>query len=379
MGSKTLRIGMVVGEPSGDLLAAGLIKALQKTHPNLIVEGVAGPAMLTLGCKALFPMEKLSVMGLIEPIKHLPEILSIRRQLKKHFLTNPPDVFIGVDAPDFNIGLELALKKAGIKTVHYVSPSVWAWRKKRIYKIKRAVDLMLCLLPFERSIYQEHQMKSVFVGHPLANDVPLRSDPLPARQSLNIPDTAKVLALLPGSRKQELHSLVQLFLKTAQACEETLDDLHVVVPLVNAKRRAQFEAILQSSGVVLPHLHLLDGRAHLAMQAADVVLLASGTATLEVMLVKRPMVVAYKMSWLSYQIARWLVHTPFFSFPNLLNQKAIVPEFVQGEATVENLSKAVLGQFAKSPEALVNNFTEWHERLKQDASVKAAEAVLALL
>ncbi|WP_323844808.1 lipid-A-disaccharide synthase [Microbulbifer magnicolonia] len=376
---KPLRIGIVAGEASGDILGAGLIGALQKRYPQLQVEGIAGPRMLALGAQSLFPMERLSVMGLVEPLKRLPELLKIRRTLRQHFIDNPPDLFIGIDSPDFNLSLEESLRSAGIPTMHYVSPSVWAWRRGRIKKIACAVDHMLTLLPFEASFYREHNVPVTFVGHPLADEIPLQVDMAGARRELGFAQGDKVIALLPGSRGGEVRLLGPLFLQTARWCYQRRPELKFVLPAANDLRLAELKVHLQ--GFTDLPVTLLDGDSHKALAAADSVLIASGTATLETMLLKKPMVVAYKMARLSYAIFSRMLHTPWVSLPNLLAQRELVPEILQDDATPENLGAALL-QFFDDPllsDQLQREFDEMHQQLRRNASERAADAVCKLI
>ncbi len=377
-----LRVGMLAGEASGDILGAGLIAALQKRFESIEVVGIAGPRMQALGARSLFPMERLSVMGLVEPLKRLPELLKIRRNLRLHFLENPPDVFIGIDSPDFNLGLEEALKAAGIPTVHYVSPSVWAWRQGRIKKIARAVDHMLTLLPFEADFYREHQVPVTFVGHPLADDIPLEVDVAAARHKLGLSSSDEVVALLPGSRGGEVRLLGPLFLQAANWCHQRRPELKFVLPAANAERRQQIESQLVAiAGAETLPVTVLDGDSQTALAAADAVLIASGTATLETMLMGKPMVVAYKMATLSYAIFSRMLHTPWVSLPNLLAQKELVPEILQDDATPEALGAAILRYFDDPllHDQLRRAFSELHQELRRDASERAAEAICRLL
>jgi len=377
--NRPLRIGLVVGEASGDQLGAGLMAALQQSHPDAIFEGVAGSKMQALGCTSLYPMETLSVMGLVEPLKRLPELLRMRRGLVDHFIASPPDVFIGIDAPDFNLGIELRLKKVGISTVHYVSPSVWAWRQGRIKKIARAVDHMLTLLPFEADFYRRHAVPVTFVGHHLADELPLVPDMSGARAQLNIPSDGPVIALLPGSRHSEVALLGQLFLDTARLCLQANASLRFVLPAANPARRQQIDAMLVNAGD-LP-ITVLDGQSHLAMEAADVVLLASGTTALEAMLLKKPMVVSYKTGWLTHAIVSRMLKVPYVSLPNLLAGRELVPEVLQDAATAEPLAELLLARLGDSTLAvqLRNDFTEIHRQIQCNGSQKAAEAVLSVI
>ena len=381
-----MRIGIIAGELSGDLLGAGLIRAIRASYPDADFEGIGGPQMLAAGFRSHYPLETLSVMGLIEVLKHYPRLKKCRDSLRDYFLHHRPDVFIGIDAPDFNLGLEYALKAAGIPTVHYVSPSVWAWRQYRIHKIARSCDLMLTLFPFEASFYQEHNIPVRFVGHPLADDIPLYSDKLAARHDLEntglkpLPTSGILIALLPGSRYNEVHQLAPPFLHTATWLLAQRSNIHFIVPLANAKLKALF---IQQVADIAPNLPitLLDGQSHLAMAAADVVIMASGTATLEAMLLKRPMIVAYRAAPLTYWIAKRLVHIPYFSLPNLLAQERLVPEFLQQQVIPEDLGAAVL-HWLENPaqvEILQNHFTKLHHSLRLSASQQASQAVLSLI
>ena len=375
-----MRIGIVAGEHSGDQLAADLITALRKFQPDIEIEGIAGPQMLKAGCKAIIPMEQIAYMGLAEIIKHIPAILKVRKQILQHFLANPPDIFIGVDAPDFNLTLEEKLKGHGIKTVHYVSPSVWAWRQGRLKKIARAVDLMLTLLPFEAQFYLKKNIPVEFVGHYLADQIALENDTYFARQTLNLPQAAKIMALLPGSRSNEIHYLSEVFLQAAKKCQAHERSLIFIVPMVNEARKKQFIDRWQQVAPELP-ITIFVGQSPKVMQAADIILLASGTATLEAMLFKKPMVVAYRMAPLSYAIAKRLVKTKFIALPNLLAGKQIVPELIQQEANAENLASALL-DFLNNPakeQNLQNEFLKLHHELRLNASEHAAQAILRLL
>lgn len=379
-----LKIGIIAGEPSGDLLGARLLALLRQYFPNLIVEGIGGSEMQKAGCKSLFPMEKLSVMGLIEPLFNLREILSIRHAIKKHFLQNPPDIFIGIDAPDFNLNVEATLKKAGILVIHYVSPSIWAWRPGRIHTIKKSVDLMLCLLPFEPALYEAENIKAIFMGHPLAQEVSLdpcfhrdegsesRRQEIPTSSSLR-KQGSRVLTVLPGSRSGEIKQLGHLFLTVAQQCQAKILDLKILIPMINEQRFAQFNTMLKKHDI--KNVELVLGNSREAMAEADVILLASGTATLEAMLLKKPMVVAYKVSALTYWIGKLLVKIKYFAFPNILNKRKIVPEFIQHQATLDNLTEAILKAFNENHSELIKNFEHWHEVLAESNAEQLIEFI----
>jgi lipid-A-disaccharide synthase len=377
---RDMKIGMVAGEASGDLLGAGLIQALRETDPNLQVHGIAGPEMLAAGAQSLYNMESLSVMGLIEPIFHLPELITIRRNLYNYYLKNPPDVFVGIDSPDFNLGLEIKLRQANIPIVHYVSPSVWAWRKKRIIKIAKAVDLMLALFPFEADFYRHHNVPVQYVGHPLADKIPLEPDRLAARQRLELDSEKIYIAILPGSRRNELKYLAELFVNTAYRCWKLRPQVEFITASANTKRHQDFQQLWRKLIPEVP-IKFFEGRSHEVMEAANVVLVTSGTATLETMLYKRPMVIAYRMNAITYEIARHIVKVPFIGLPNLLANEKIVPEFIQKEATPEKLALALLNFLDKPEEVekLQKKFTELHLILKCNANQQAAQAVLKLL
>ncbi len=375
---RPLRIGIIAGEVSGDILAAGLMSHLRQLHPDCEFVGIAGPRMQELGIETLFEMEELSVMGLVEVLGRLPRLLHVRRQVIRYFKENPPDIFIGVDAPDFNIGVELQLKQAGIKTIHYVSPSVWAWRQSRIHKIKRATNMVLAFLPFEKAFYDQHNAPCRFVGHTMADAIPLQSPKVPARELLQLKNAAPVVAVLPGSRGAEVEMLTPPFLQACQLLQQKYPDLQFVVPLVNPRRRAQFELIKQQ---VAPELSmtLVDGQARAVMTSADVILLASGTATLEAMLVKRPMVVAYKVKPFTFWLGQKLVKIRTFSLPNLLAGRTLVPELIQDECVPEKLAAAVGTYLQQDNQALLDEFTRLHQLIRCDADKQAAQAVIDVL
>lgn len=374
--TRPLRIGIVAGEASGDLLGAELIIALRRRYPDAVFEGIGGPRMVAAGCIAIFHAEQLAVMGFVEVLRHLRELLAIRAHLYRYFTANPPDLFIGIDAPDFNLPLERRLKAASIPAMHYVSPSVWAWRRGRLKKIGRSVDRMLTLFPFEAELYRQHDIPVTFVGHPLADQIPLEPDHATARQQLGLPGDRRVIALLPGSRRSEMRFLAADFIRAAQWLCQQRDDLHFVVPLVNTTLRQMFEAALEEADAALP-ITLLDGHSHEAMAAADAVLLASGTATLEALLLKRPMVVAYRLAPLTYWLAKRLLRVPWYSLPNNLAGRQLVEEITQDEVTGENLGHALLKLLDKpAGEEQRRIYEAIHRQLRRDASERAADAVL---
>ncbi|WP_416339974.1 lipid-A-disaccharide synthase [Pseudomonas sp. BIC9C] len=370
----SLRIALVAGEASGDILGAGLMRALKARHPAVEFIGVGGPLMQAEGLTSYFPMERLSVMGLVEVLGRLRELLARRKKLVADLIAAKPDVFIGIDAPDFNLNIELKLRQAGIKTVHYVSPSVWAWRQKRVLKIREGCDLMLTLFPFEARFYEEKGVPVRFVGHTLADAIPLEADRAAARAELGLPD-GPLVALMPGSRGGEVGRLGALFLDTAQRLRALRPGVRFVMPCASAQRRAQLEELLV--GRDLP-LTLLDGQSHLALAACDAVLIASGTATLEALLYKRPMVVAYRLAPLTFWILKRMVKSPYISLPNLLAQRLLVPEFLQDDATVEALAQT-LSPLIEGGEEQTRGFDEIHRTLRLDASNQAADAVLNLI
>ncbi|AQZ33065.1 lipid-A-disaccharide synthase [Ectopseudomonas toyotomiensis] len=372
--SRPIRVALVAGEASGDILGSGLMQAIKQRHPDAEFIGVGGARMEAEGLKSYFPMERLAVMGLVEVLGRLFELLRRRRQLARDLIAAQPDVFIGIDAPDFNLGLELKLRRAGIKTVHYVSPSVWAWRQKRVLKIREACDLMLTLFPFEAQFYDEHQVPVRFVGHPLADAIPQQADRAAAREALDLPQDEPVVALMPGSRGGEVARLGELFLDAAIRLRALRPGIHFLLPCATPERREQLEQML--AGRDLP-LTLLNGRSHEALAACDAVLIASGTATLEALLYKRPMVVAYRVAPLTYRILKRLVKSPYISLPNLLAERLLVPELIQDAATPEALAQAV-APLIDGGQVQTEGFDVIHRALRRDASVSAADAVLKL-
>ena len=376
--SKPIRIGMVAGEPSGDILAAGMVAELKRQYPSAIIEGIGGPNMIDAGFHSLFDMETLSVMGLVEVLAHLPAILKVKKQLLAHFEQNPPDIFVGVDAPDFNLRVEKALKARGIKTMHYVSPTVWAWREKRIHKIAKAANRVLGLFPFEQQVYDKYNVPYTFVGHTMADAIALEPDQSAARQVLGVDSKAPVLAVLPGSRRGEVDTLLPVFLETIEAIHAKRSDIQFLIPAANEHRLAQIKALLleaDNAEARLP-IQVTQGTSRDAMIASDVILLASGTATLEAMLCKRPMVAAYSLAPLTYKIMQRLYKAPFFTLPNLLANEAIIPELLQEEVNAENMSNQLLNFFESDNSALIARFTDLHHTLKCNADKTAAKAVV---
>lgn len=364
-----MKIGIVAGEASGDLLGAKLIQALREKNPAISFEGVAGPAMQAAGCHNLFDIERLSVMGLIEPLKRLPDLIKLRRDLYQHFTTHRPDLFIGIDAPDFNLGLELKLRQTGIPVVHYVSPSVWAWRQGRIHKIKKAVNLMLTLFPFEAAFYEKHHVPVHYVGHPLAEQIPLVPDTKSARHALGLELESPYVALLPGSRKQEIRYLAETMLLAAKRIAKERPNTKFITSHINEDRAKAFADYMKQHAPDLP-LRFFIQRTHEVMAAADVVIVTSGTATLETMLYKKPMVIVYKMSGITYQLAKWLVKLPHIGLPNLLANERLVPELIQHQASPEAISHHVLDYLANPHKIskLCERFTELHKKLSVESA-----------
>lgn len=377
-------IALVAGEVSGDILGAGLIRALKVKYPNARFVGIAGERMIAEGCETLVDMEEIAVMGLAEIVKHLPRLLKIRKMVVETMSAQKPDIFIGIDAPEFNLYVEDKLKAQGIKTVHYVSPSVWAWRQKRIYKIARATDLVLAFLPFEKAFYDRFNVPCRFVGHTMADSIPLKPNRHEACNVLNIDEKQRYMAILVGSRSAEVELLSEPFLQTALHLKEKFPDLKFLVPLINQKRRQQFE---QFKARLAPDLDmiLLDGNARQAMIAAEVTLLASGTAALECMLCKSPIVVGYRMKPLTYFLAKHLVKTPYISLPNLLADEMLVPEMIQEDCTAEKLTEKLIPYLEQDESAvqnrhvLIQRFTDLHQQIQCDADKQAAQEVIDLL
>ncbi|AGA89571.1 lipid-A-disaccharide synthase [Thioflavicoccus mobilis 8321] len=375
-------IAIVANEPSGDLLGAALVRELRARLPGVRCIGVAGPRMLEAGCETLVAMERLSVMGLTEVLGHLPELVKIRRTLARRFLAERPAVFIGVDAPDFNLGLERRLRAAGIATVHLVSPTVWAWRPGRVRQIREAVDLMLSLFPFETEFLERHRVPVRYVGHPLADEIPLTVDRAAARARLGLPAQRPIVALLPGSRHGEVERLAAPFLATARWCLARRPDLHFVVPVVSERLRGLVEEAARREAPDLP-LTLVDGRSRDVIAAADLVLTASGTATLEALLLKRAMVVAYRVHPLTYHLVKQLrlIRVPHIAMSNLLAGEALAPELIQGDCRPERLGPVLLDLLddPKRVAAIQARYARIHADLRHDAAAEAARAVLELI
>jgi lipid-A-disaccharide synthase len=377
------KVAMVAGEASGDLLAALLLDGLRSRWPALQAFGIGGPQMAQRGFNALWPSEKLAVRGYVEVLRHYREIVAIRKQLQSRLLAERPDIFIGVDAPDFNLDLEAALKRQGIKTVHFISPSVWAWRADRVEKIKRSVDHVLCIFPFEPALLAKHGIAATYVGHPLASVIPMQPDRAGARARLDLRDEDTVVAILPGSRASEIQYLALTFFKALPHILRAQPAIKFVAPCIPALR-GRIEQLAMQAGV---HgaVQFTDGQSHLALAACDVTLIASGTATLEAALFKRPMVIAYNMHWLSWQIMKRKKLQPWVGLPNILCQDFMVPELIQNAATPEALANAVLGWIeAKRSEpakihTLEERFTALHFELKRDTSKLAADAIQKIL
>ncbi|HUW50173.1 MAG TPA: lipid-A-disaccharide synthase [Sulfuricella sp.] len=376
-----MKVGIVAGEASGDLLGAHLVHALKNRIPGVEFVGIGGPKMQAAGVHSLFPMETLAVRGYVEVLRHYREIVGVRRKLLRHFVDSPPDMFIGVDAPDFNLDLEAGLKKRGIPTVHYVSPSIWAWRGERIRKIARAVSHVLTLFPFEKKIYDAAGIPATYVGHPSADVLPEHPDRKAAREQLKLPQSATVIAMLPGSRQSELHYMAKLFVQTARMIAAASPNVQFLVPLVSRETRNMFEAEMYRAKCGDLPLTVLFGHAHAAMIAADAVLVASGTATLEAALLKCPMVITYKMSPLTWRMMQRKTYLPYVGLPNILEGRFIVPELLQDDATPENLSQAVLNLVNDRPvrEKLTRTFSGLHLQLKQNTAERAVDAILPLL
>jgi lipid-A-disaccharide synthase len=375
-----MRFGLVAGEASGDVLGAGLIRALRRELPDATFEGVAGPAMEAAGCEPWAAAEELAVMGLIEPLRHIPRLLRLRRSLARRWCESPPDVFIGIDAPDFNFGLEKKLRRAGIRTAHYVSPTIWAWRAGRIRTVQKAADLVLCILPFEPPLYDRHGIDAVFVGHPKAHESPDHVDTQAARRQLGL-EAAEIVAVMPGSRGGEVRRLGGVLAEAAARIAASRSDTRFVTPLAAARLRPVFERQLEEAGVA-DRFTLVDGDAQTVMTAADVVLQASGTAVLEAALLRKPAVAAYRVAPLTYFLARYLfrLNLEHYTLPNLLTEEPRVPEFMQGDARPGPIADAVIA-LLEDPQrrALISErFARLRDELALDADQHAAAAVMRL-
>ena len=378
-----MRIAIVAGEASGDILGSRLIESLKKYYPDASFEGIAGKEMQQAGCNSLYSMERLSVMGFTEVISRLRELLKMRKSLIQGWIKNPPDLFVGIDAPDFNLKLEKALYQAGIPSVHYVSPSVWAWREGRVKKMIGSMDLMLTLFPFEVSFYQKHDISAEFVGHPLADEIPLEVDSQAARTELNLPLDTTILAVLPGSRMGEIKRIAPDFLAALNKLHDIHPDWVFVSPMINATIKNEFEKLKQE---ISPHIPItyVDGQSRKVMVAADQILMASGTAVLEGMLVGRPMVAAYRVAPLTAKIIRLfrMIKSRYFTLPNNLANEYLVPELIQEQITADNVVAEVEKQHQQDVETrahMLNRFAEIHSQLRCNASEKAAKALYDLL
>ena len=370
-----VRVGVVAGEASGDMLGAMLLQAMKRRWPDLQTYGIAGPRMQAQGCQAWWPQAMLAVRGYAEVLPHLRKLLKVRRDLGDRLLADKPDVFIGIDAPDFNFDLEKRLKAGGIPTVHFVSPSFWAWRAKKLVKLKAAADHVLCVFPFEPALLAEHGIASTYVGHPVANMVPMQSDKAAARTALGLADTDTVVAVLPGSRHGEIKYLAQRFFQACRHIQQANPAIKFVVPAIPALK-AQIDKLAQQSGLGQA-LQVVNGQSHTVLAACDVTLIASGTATLEAALFKRPMVIAYNMHWLSWQIMRRKMLQPWVGLPNILCGEFVVPEFLQDAATPQALSEAVLA-WLNAPDrvaALQRRFVSLHQDLQRDTAQLAVQAI----
>jgi len=376
-----VRIGIVAGEASGDLLGARLMRALKQLLPHAQFEGIGGPEMQAEGCRSLYPMERLSVVGLTEILGRFRELHRMRRDLVRHFIDRPPDVFIGVDSPGFNLGVEERLRRAGIRTVHYVSPQVWAWRTWRVRQIRRAVDRILVMFPFEAPFYASHDVDATFVGHPLADEIDRDLDPRTVRDRLNLDPDRRTVALLPGSRASELKALADVFVETAQWLHRKHPELQFAVPFVTRRTRLLFEAAIERHRAWELPITRFHGHSREVMAAADVVLLASGTATLEAMLLKRLMVVTYRVSTISYWIMRMLTHIRLVAMPNHLAGRHLVPELIQHESTPDQLGRAVERYLDRPLYAreVLEMFGALAKQLRGNAAQRAAQAVVDVL
>lgn len=376
-GTPPLLIGLVAGESSGDILGANLMRSLKEAHSNVRFVGVGGPLMADEGLESLFPMETLSVMGLVDVLKQLPTLLRARKQVVQAMLKQQPHVFVGIDAPDFNLPIETKLKAAGIKTVHYVSPSVWAWRPKRIFAIKKATHDVLSILPFEQDFYAKYDAACTFVGHPLADDIPMQSNAQTARQELGLEAHKQYVAVLPGSRGGEAGLLTRDFLDAAQQLQQRFPELEFLMAFANAARRKQIQGMFTEADKKLK-FHFFDGQSRTVMTAADSCMLASGTVSLEAMLLKRPMVVSYKFTWLNYHVLKYFIKVDFFSLPNLLAKRPLVKELLQDQVTPTAIAAEVERHLSSDMADTLAGYEALHNSIRCNAGVRAAQRVLEL-
>ena len=372
---------IVAAEPSGDLLAGHIIQALRERHPNARFVGMTGPHMLAAGCESLFSIDEISVMMFTEILGKIVKILKIKKQIIQYCLQEKPDAFIGVDAPEFNLAIERKLKKSAIKTIHYNSPKIWAWRPKRINKIAQSCSLILTQFPFEKELYDAKNIPAVYVGHPLADQIDLHSDQNAAKTICGLNQQQPILALLPGSRGQELALLLKPFLLAAEQLHQSIPGgIQCVIPLNNEKRFKQYQQIRATISLSVP-IHTLQGQAQTAMIASDAILVAAGTATLEAMLIKRPMIVAYRVKWFTYQLVKLMAKIDFISLPNIIARQAMVAEYLQDAVQPELLAQALLPYLSNPDQPFKHHarFTALHEHLRMDAARKTAEAISDIL
>ena len=374
--ARSQHIGVLAGEKSGDILGGAVLRELKRRNSDLSFSGIGGEQMALHGLTSLHDMERLSVFGLVEPLTRLPELLSIRRSVGRHMIEHQPQLFLGIDSPDFNLALEQKLRRKDIKTAHLVSPSVWAWRPGRIHKIKKAVDLMLCLLPFERDFYEQHGVRAALVGHPLIEELSALPDRATARKYLGLSERGQVLACMPGSRASEIEHLGPIFAQVIMKLLASDSELEVVVPAASLERLEQVQHFMPIDD---DRFSVIEGQSRLAMVASDSILCASGTTTLEAMLIGRPITIAYRMAWLSWQILSRMVTSPFVGLPNIIAGESIVPEFLQGEATVDNLYQSVLESFGTAGDAQRERFAELSTRIGSDFAVRSVDAIEELL
>ncbi|HUR87481.1 MAG TPA: lipid-A-disaccharide synthase [Ramlibacter sp.] len=370
-----MRFSMVAGEASGDLLAGLLLEGLMRRWPDLKTDGIGGPQMAQQKFDAWWPHERLAVRGYIEVLRHYRGIVKIRGELRERLLANPPDCFIGVDAPDFNLGLEESLKARKIRTVHFVCPSIWAWRYDRVHKIRRAADHVLCLFPFEPELLAREGIASTYVGHPLANVIPRNADKRAARQQIGVPEEAEVLAVLPGSRASEIDYHAEPFLAAAALVQRARPGMHVVIPAISSLK-SRIEDSARRAGLVT-NVHILEGRSHAVLAACDLTLIASGTATLEAALFKLPMVIAYRLNWITYGLMKPKALLPWIGLPNILCNESVVPELIQSQVNPESLARALL-DWLEAPErmaAVREKFGTLHELLSRDTATLATNAI----